>query len=90
MAISNNGESNYGVKVNANDFVMFRGNSYDVRAAGFDESYLRETTVSISGLDEIIFFSPSGFPDATATIEFTNDTGRIISLDINEHGTIFW
>lgn len=89
FAFSNKNESDYGVYLEGNNFVLFKGSSFAGRDENYDEEYPREPSVLIGGFTEIVFSRNSGNPNATATIVLSNNLASQ-SIDINEEGAIFW
>lgn len=89
FAMSNKLESDYGVKLQPDNFVVFKGSSFVARDPDFDENYPREGAVTITGFDEIVFQRLSGSPTATATAELSAGSGTRI-ININRYGSIDW
>ncbi|MDI6734322.1 MAG: prepilin-type N-terminal cleavage/methylation domain-containing protein [Patescibacteria group bacterium] len=88
-AFSNNYKKDYGVYLDPNNFVLFRGQSFLNRDQNFDENYARTNAIGVNGLSEIVFSPISGLPNVTGTFTLSNGpSSRIIS--INEQGTLLW
>ncbi|MFA6594385.1 MAG: prepilin-type N-terminal cleavage/methylation domain-containing protein [Candidatus Buchananbacteria bacterium] len=71
------GDSGWGVFVTSGSAVLFRGSSYGSRNALYDESSTMPTTITVSGLSQIVFDKFTGEPVATAT-------GNIFLVSINK------
>ncbi len=88
QALANIHESPHGVHVSAATFVVFEGASFDP-SDPLNRSVPRETAVSVSGSDDIIFEQLSG--DVTDEGVMTlSDSQSSMSIDINDNGRIEW
>ncbi|MEK7613724.1 MAG: type II secretion system protein [Patescibacteria group bacterium] len=90
-AMNNEYQMPHGVYVDANNFVLFRGNSYDPLAAG-NEPTPRSTQVSISIPPavpfEVVFTQLSGTTSAQ-TVKLASGVDSV-DIDIKETGAIAW
>lgn len=66
-------DSNWGVRIVAGSYTVFRGNTYDERVDTFDEVYPIISSIEIS-TSTIIFSKLTGIPSSTSTISITYDT----------------
>jgi prepilin-type N-terminal cleavage/methylation domain-containing protein len=66
MMGKNNGP--WGVTYTSSKLVLFQGVSYAARTAAFDELFVVNPSISITGLGEIIYTKTTGLPNAAATI----------------------
>jgi prepilin-type N-terminal cleavage/methylation domain-containing protein len=83
------GDSQWGVAVQPNQAVLFKGATYATRTAGFDEPTTISSTVTPSGLTEIDFSKLSAAPSTTGSITLTSSTtGGVRVITINAKGTI--
>lgn len=91
LSQSVDGDVPWGVKIQTGSVVLFKGASYAVRDAGFNEIFDVPSNIIPSGLTEIIFAKFSGLPPAAGTVTLTaaqiNETRTIA---INEKGTILY
>lgn len=88
LARSGNEDSQWGVRIENDSIVLFKGNSYALRDQTFDEIYpLFNTTTS--GTAEFVFNKLSGYPTATGSVSLISST--VMSSEtwyINEKGII--
>ncbi|MEK7608459.1 MAG: hypothetical protein AAB495_02680 [Patescibacteria group bacterium] len=82
------GDSTWGVKIQPAGLILFKGASYDSRDATFDEIFMVPTSISASGITEIVFAKFTGNPQATGTTTLTASTAEIRTININEKGTL--
>lgn len=62
------GDSEWGVRVNTANVILFKGSSYATRDATQDFTYTYSTTVSLSGPTEVVFSRVYAVPATTGTI----------------------
>ncbi len=84
------GESNWGVRVNPNQIVVFKGSSYAGRDASVDEVSELSPLVTPTGLVEVVFNQLTGEPQQTGTTTLTSRRGEVRSVFINAKGTAFY
>ncbi len=81
--------NSWGVYLQSNSITLFRGPSYASRDSAFDEVINIASSISFSGLSEIIFTKFTGLPTSVGTITLTNiNTNDIKSITINDKGTL--
>ena len=68
-------DSNFGVKLFDDRYVVFEGLSYDTRNATEDEVFLIDSSISIAGPIETVFARSTGLPNAPA--QYTVSASRI-------------
>ncbi len=88
LSQASDGDSSWGVRVDTGNIVLFKGSSYGVRDASYDESYELSTTITPSGLQEVVFGKFNGEPLQTGTMTITLNDGTVRNISINEKGTI--
>lgn len=76
-----------GVYISAQQYIIFKGNSYAERLPELDEKFAKSSNINISGLSEIVFSALDGVPDKTGIFNLSNGQGNIF-IQINEEGTI--
>ncbi|MFA6354854.1 MAG: prepilin-type N-terminal cleavage/methylation domain-containing protein [Candidatus Paceibacterota bacterium] len=86
-ASSNRGDSKWGVKINNNEILIFKGDSYESRDTSFNESFKITGGIIVSGLSEVIFEKLSGATLSPGTI-ILSSYGEVENININEKGTI--
>lgn len=85
--ISGKQDLNWGVYFLPNKFILFAGDSYISRNPAFDETHSFPSSVSVSGISEIVFQSPRGQPSTTGTITITSQ-GDSNTVSINSEGSV--
>lgn len=88
FSMVNRYESPHGVLVDANQFVIFQGNSYVTRNPIQDLTFPRNGTVTITGPDELVFTSLSGTTTAS-TYTFVSQHRNVV-ISVNYHGAILY
>lgn len=85
FARSGKTDSEWGVRFQVGTIYVFQGNNFNTRDTSYDYEYDISTSVSVSGLSEIIFSRFTGLPQSTGTVTFSNssDTRQIT---INSRG----
>ena len=88
LAMVNRNESDHGLFLDTDEFVIFQGSSYSSRVASGDRSFPRASNISIGGLSEIVFSALSG--NASASTTYSLSDGTIIrDLYINSEGLVY-
>jgi hypothetical protein len=84
------GDSGWGVFITTGSVVLFRGSSYGSRDILYDESSTVPTTITPSGLSQVVFDKFTGKPVATATgnILLVSVAHETSTVNINSRGTI--
>lgn len=85
MAGKNN--SRWGVAVNDGKIILFQGNSFASRDQSFDENFAIHSSVTISGMDEVVFAKATGMPDNQPTIMIAGN-GATETLTMNREGVL--
>lgn len=81
-------DSSWGVKVENLSIILFKGVTYATRDTAFDETFELSSTITHSGLSEVVFTKFTGLPQQTGTIVLTLNSGEIRNITINAKGTI--
>lgn len=81
-------DSSWGVYITSGSIVVFAGESYAVRDQIEDVSYDIANSLTISGVDEVVFAHTSALPGVTGTSTFTMPSGDSAARSINSYGTI--
>ena len=82
------GDISWGVNVAVGSITLFKGESFSSRDAEFDEVFSVPTSISVSGLQEIVFEKFTGEPQNTGTTTLTSVNNEKRSININSKGTI--
>lgn len=86
MMGKNNGP--WGVKFGPSAIVLFQGTSYILRNSAFDQSYALPTSITASGMSELIFSTKNGTPSATGTVTITSNANLNYQITISQEGTV--
>ncbi len=80
----------HGVKFDkvANKYIIFQGNSYGARDTAFDDEIEVTPTISISGMDEVVFSQLSGNASVTGGNLTVSGSGRTAVIEVNSNGRI--
>lgn len=84
---ASDGDSTWGVNISSTNITMFKGASYALRDSTFDEIYDFPSSITPSGIQEIVFTKMDGEPSATGTITFTTNN-ETRNLTINSKGMV--
>jgi len=80
-------DSAFGVKILSDEYVLFSGDSYATRSTDEDETFALSSTLSMSGITEVVFAKLSGIPNTTGSITLSlGETSQDIT--INAYGKI--
>jgi Tfp pilus assembly protein FimT len=82
------GDETWGVKLQSGSIVIFKGANYVSRDTTSDELYDMATTVTPSGITEIVFAKFTGAPSVTGVITLTSSNAEIRTITINAKGMV--
>lgn len=82
------GDTSWGLSIQAENVTLFKGSSYATRDIAFDENSKISSSVTPSGLQEIVFTKFTGELQTTGTITLTASTSQIKNITINTKGNI--
>ena len=80
-------DSKWGVQINANQVIVFEGNSYATRNTNYDQVVTLPQGVTMGGLSEIVFEKVNGTTLNLGSITLTNNA-TVNTITINAKGTI--
>lgn len=81
------GDSAWGVEVQTNKIIIFKGSDFANRDQSFDEASAISGIANISGLSRIVFSKMYGIPQSAGTLILESDSGNK-TIEINEKGFI--
>ena len=81
-------DSAWGVEIKTGSLTIFKGTNFANRDQSFDENFSLASTVTLSGLSEIIFSPLIGTPNTFGVIKLEHLDGRQSQLSINGLGII--
>lgn len=82
------GNINWGVKVQSGDITIFKGTSYASRDSTYDEVSEVPTSITPSGVSEVVFTKLTGLPETTGTITFTSNANETRIITLNAKGSV--
>jgi len=82
------GDTSWGIKIQSGSIVVFKGVSYAARDITFDEVFDVPTSITPSGVSEIVFAKFTGLPQTTGTITFTSNANETRTITINAKGVV--
>lgn len=81
--------SDWGVKIDNNEIVMFKGGNFIERDNEYDETYDLPNDIEVSGTSTIILKKTTGFPTSSSTIIISNNHGTK-NIEFNSKGILFY
>ncbi len=90
-AMNNTNQSSHGVYVSTstNQYILFQGNSYALRAQDYDLPFPQSPSVTFTGPTEIVFTAITGTSSASDTITLSVGAGSM-NIVINGEGRVSW
>jgi len=82
------GDTSWGIKIQSGSVAVFKGVSYAARDSTFDEVFEVPTSITASGISEIVFAKFTGLPQTTGTITLTSNTNETRTITINAKGMV--
>lgn len=88
LARGGDGDTSWGVHIESGAITVFRGASFSVRDAAYDETFTVPTSISPSGMLEFVFSRFTGFPSASGTTTLTSSIGETRTVTVNTKGMV--
>ena len=88
LAQAVDGDMSWGIKIQSGSIVLFKGISYAARDPSFDEVFDMPTSITPSGVGEIVCAKFSGLPQTIGTVTLTSNANENRVITINAKGTI--
>jgi len=88
LARAVDGDISWGVRINTGEIIVFRGTNFLTRNTAFDEVFKISDTISLSGINEIVFSKFTGEPQIFGSITFTSIDNEVRIINLNQKGTI--
>jgi len=88
LSLASEGDTTWGVEISAENIVIFKGASYASRDEDYDETYPIASSITPSGLTEIVFDKMTGLPQSAGDIILTSTNGDIKTITINSKGAV--
>jgi len=81
-AAASENDSNFGVFLTNDNYILFKGDSYALRDSQYDEIFDLPQVLTVGGIQEIVFSKSEGLPSVSGNIVLSNDTdGRTININ---------
>jgi len=81
-------DTTWGAKIQSGSIVVFKGASYAGRDTTFDEITSMPTSITPSGVSEIVFTKFTGLPETTGTTTLTSNANETRTITINTKGMV--
>jgi len=81
-------DSEWGVRLESTQLILFSGSSYDTRTPSLDEINTLPVNVTATGPQEIVFSKIYGIPNNNGTVTLTSTINQAVLININEKGAI--
>ena len=88
LAQAVDGDTSWGVKLQSDSLTLFKGANYVARDSSFDEVFDISTTITPSGISEVVFAKFTGLPQTTGTITLSSNINETRTITINEKGAV--
>lgn len=82
------GDTSWGVYIDTNNIIIFKGTNYAGRDTDFDEEYNLSRNFTVSGLSEVVFAKFTGLPQSTGDIILTTNNNESRTITINSQGML--
>lgn len=86
-AMMGKSNSGWGVNLSGNTLTLFQGSTFASRTVAFDEVFVKNMNVTVSGLTEIDFAKTTGLPNTTASISISG-IGSTKTVTVNSQGVV--
>lgn len=87
LAMINQNESDHGVYLDDEKFILFQGSSFVSRTVAQDRVFPRSSLVTVSGPGEIIFSALSG--QTASSTYFLSDVNKTANVYVNAEGLVY-
>ena len=88
LSVVADGDSVWGVHTATGSILIYKGATFGTRDPSFDENTDIPTSISISGLTDVVFTKKTGIPQSTGTTTFTSITNETRNVTINQKGMV--
>ncbi|OGI26088.1 MAG: hypothetical protein A3J76_04010 [Candidatus Moranbacteria bacterium RBG_13_45_13] len=88
LAQAVDGDTSWGAYIQLGNITLFKGTSYVARDTNFDEVFDAPTSITPSGVSEIVFTKFTGLPQTTGTITLTSNANETRNITINAKGMV--
>lgn len=88
LAKASDGDASWGVHIQSGSITLFKGTSFAARDTTLDEIFVVPTSITPSGVSEIVFAKFTGLPTATGTTTLTSSINETRTITINGKGMV--
>lgn len=88
LSQSTEGDSSWGIKVQSGSIVIFKGASYVGRDDNYDEIFEMPSTITTSGVQEIVFAKLTGAPSDSGLTTLNSINNESKNITTNSKGMI--
>lgn len=81
------GDTTWGVNIQNGSLTLFKGSSFTSRDSTYDETFNISSSISVSGLQEVVYAKFAGLPQSIGTTTLTTSSDSR-SITINTKGTL--
>jgi Tfp pilus assembly protein FimT len=82
------GDTTWGLHVSVGSILIYKGASYATRDVSFDEDTQIASSISLSGLTDVLFAKVTGIPGSTGTFTLTSASQETRNVTINQKGMV--
>ncbi|MEK7607276.1 MAG: type II secretion system protein [Patescibacteria group bacterium] len=86
LSRASEGDTTWGAFIQNGQVTLFKGASFATRDTDYDETIDLSSSITPSGVSEIVFSKLTGLPSATGTITLTSNTNETRNIIINAQG----
>jgi len=88
LAQASEGDTSAGVKIETSSITIFRGTSFVLRDSAWDEAFAIPSSITPTGLNEIVFSRLFGLPSTTGNIILSSNIDENKTININGKGML--
>lgn len=88
LAQAADGDTTWGVSIQSGQTTLFRGASFAGRDTDYDEAFDLPSSITPSGVGEIVFAKLTGLPQTTGAVTLTSSTNETRSVAVNSKGVV--
>lgn len=81
-------DGSWGVHATSGSLILYKGNTYPTRDSDFDEITSIDSSIVVTGIDEISFAAFTAIPSATGTATLTSNDGQSRTVTISDQGAV--
>lgn len=90
LSIAGEGDDTWGVAIQNGSVTLFKGSSYASRDTSYDEVNAIQTSITTSGISEVVFTRITGEPSTTGDINLESAASQTEIITVQSNGLIEW